>query len=599
MAVLCSIRVVFSALFTLHTTFADAERTFARWESMRPSSDQQQQRQQRTAFLPQTDSFQGLRSALDSALGVGHGVQDWHMQEILAELTPTWKSLPQDSFGRVNRRSLNYVAHRYFEQRYSLSIIGLQPTSLNSSQQEAQLLADFAPKYVRSMQEGEASLEGFSIEEAVAMVVLLEHLLADSSRDLLEAVYMRYNIESRPKSGPKSGHSLEELRPMLRHYLLRWLLQEDAEALKQARRDPSYASNSFEDWATMAGLLPGSLEAFAHLSANGVRRAGASTSQSAWNPFHQSFSFEDTQLAASSLTSSFGSFWKTECSAVKEKLLRLDTASSGRVKLSKFHGAALSGDWHFSESKDYLRKLGALDETSSWHGPQVIIPNYLQSASNCIVTAPYYHICCPNECEAHLDALESAVGAPTADPKLLLALVRDLLAENSDDDARLPATMRSQLMAIASAHNGQVPLHGRLFAQWLHYAFPHECPFPHLSGTTEALTPAQFGEQSLATYKEMRMHKASENSTSMNRTTTSSLLDEEWMTMWSHEEELLSERLHLTAPWERNVFQILKLALGAALALCSMLGARKRFSESDVKKALPLGLSPEGKSHFV
>merc|ERR550537_644654 len=28
-----------------------------------------------------------------------------------------------------------------------------------------------------------------------------------------------------------------------------------------------------------------------------------------------------------------------------------------------------------------------------------------------------------------------------------------------------------------------IPLHGRLFAQWLHYAFPHECPYPHMSGT--------------------------------------------------------------------------------------------------------------------
>jgi len=29
-----------------------------------------------------------------------------------------------------------------------------------------------------------------------------------------------------------------------------------------------------------------------------------------------------------------------------------------------------------------------------------------------------------------------------------------------------------------------VPLHGRLFAQWLHHAYPRECPYPHVAGTT-------------------------------------------------------------------------------------------------------------------
>merc|ERR550537_1532339 len=28
-----------------------------------------------------------------------------------------------------------------------------------------------------------------------------------------------------------------------------------------------------------------------------------------------------------------------------------------------------------------------------------------------------------------------------------------------------------------------IPLHGRLLAQWLHYAFPRECPYPHMPGT--------------------------------------------------------------------------------------------------------------------
>ena len=36
-------------------------------------------------------------------------------------------------------------------------------------------------------------------------------------------------------------------------------------------------------------------------------------------------------------------------------------------------------EWRFGESEEYLRQLGALDETSPWIGKQVMIPNYLQA----------------------------------------------------------------------------------------------------------------------------------------------------------------------------------------------------------------------------
>ena len=41
-------------------------------------------------------------------------------------------------------------------------------------------------------------------------------------------------------------------------------------------------------------------------------------------------------------------------------------------------------------------------------------------------------------------------------------------------DIVLDDFMVSQLQSIAKEHGGQVPIHGRLFAQWLHYVFPRE-----------------------------------------------------------------------------------------------------------------------------
>merc|ERR1719387_360263 len=55
-------------------------------------------------------------------------------------------------------------------------------------------------------------------------------------------------------------------------------------------------------------------------------------------------------------------------------------------------------------------------------------------------------------------------------------------------------SLRSRLEEVAGVNEGKVPLHGRLLAQWLHYVFPRDCPFPHLAGTVNPQTPMKFEE---------------------------------------------------------------------------------------------------------
>merc|ERR1719203_373755 len=49
----------------------------------------------------------------------------------------------------------------------------------------------------------------------------------------------------------------------------------------------------------------------------------------------------------------------------------------------------------------------------------------------------------------------------------------------------LPQWLLRRLDEVAAHHGGRVPLHGRLFAQWMHYAYPRECRYPHVSGATD------------------------------------------------------------------------------------------------------------------
>merc|ERR1719261_920436 len=66
--------------------------------------------------------------------------------------------------------------------------------------------------------------------------------------------------------------------------------------------------------------------------------------------------------------------------------------------------------------------------------------------------------------------------------------------------------LRKQLSRIADKHRGKIPLHGRLFSQWMHYVFPQECPFPNQAGTVALRTPQEFGDNYLADPKDMKAY---------------------------------------------------------------------------------------------
>jgi len=282
---------------------------------------------------------------------------------------------------------------------------------------------------------------------------------------------------------------------------------------------------------------------------------------------------------------------------MKESLVKMDKRGTGRVHISDFYGEALKTEWRFGESEAYLRQLGALDESSRWHGKQVIIPNYLQAASNCIVASPHYNVCCANECEALMGEIEAAIKEPVATPERLLAVVGNLTSpSNEDEPLKLGGTLAGQLRQIAGNHGGQVPLHGRLFAQWLHYVFPRECPFPHMTGTTVALTPLQFDGEYIATKEQMKLHVDAASygkDEAMERKTPPE--EAHWMSQWSHEEELLTDYMgKLRAPWEarHGLLGALGLAVGAAALWFSL--TMKRDSGGSI-----LPTSHGGKVHMV
>jgi len=400
------------------------------------------------------------------------------------------------------------------------------------------------------------------------MVAALEQLLFDSDSIVLEKIYHdRGYAISRPLSG-------KELQTLMKDYMVYWMLGEDQEGAAMLLKDPKLLSESIPHWEAISAMVEGSVTAleFSRLQAP---RPGF-----AHNTFGSQHTFEDALEVAGSIGRNFAFFWEAQCQDIKTSLLAFDSSATGRVRLPDFYNANKEGEWRFGESEEYLRELGALDETSSWRGKQVIVPNYMQAVSNCIVTRPHYLVCCLNECEEVLGQVEAAVGAPVASVDELLRIVSDL-TNGDDEGAKIDAAMHGQLQRIANTHGGKVPLHGRLFAQWLHYAFPRECPFPHRSGTATARTPLQFGDNFAVSQDEVNKQVADDVIKRDLDTagTNTSGDDWQWMSQWSEEEELLgdySRQLH--EPWNRTKLLFAGGAIAALMGVLSWAGGSAKLA---------------------
>merc|ERR1719502_1358564 len=102
-------------------------------------------------------------------------------------------------------------------------------------------------------------------------------------------------------------------------------------------------------------------------------------------------------------------------------------------------------------------------------------------------------ICCLNECEGLMGAIEAEVRAPVVSPSEIVTVVQRLLS-SAEVPRNLTAPLITLLDKVAEQHRGKVPIHGRLFSQWLHYVFPQECPLPQRNADHNPLTASQWME---------------------------------------------------------------------------------------------------------
>jgi len=485
---------------------------------------------------------QDLITAMDEVLGCGGLSTDPdHLIQIENSIRPMWKTMPNVN-GKLDWKSLRYVAHRYFMQESSLLIRGLEPSrSLNDTETGiAEILAQQLPSHADLLFGGKHIAKSYGLEDAVAFLAALERLVFDAETHLLEKVYGQFGLET------EKVLTFRQQKRLLEAYMVHWMLGEDPPAINILLRNRTLLETSFPHWHDLKHFVEGRLRTLEFERAKNVQP------EFGRYLMDRRFTFDDAHKVVGSVTKTFQDFWQSECHTMKTQLVDMDKDGTGRVRLSDFYGTGLEKDWRFGESETYLRELGVLDESSPWKGKQVIIPNYLQAASNCIVSSPHYLVCCRNECEEMLGDIEGAIQHPTATVQELMAIVQNITSPSSptDDPPVLQGALADQLQKVAEAHGGSVPLHGRLFAQWMHYAFPRECPFPHKAGAfaQHTLTPGAFGGGYIASKDQMQEHASA-----LPDETSPENLDDDWMSQWSEEEELFADYSgKMQPPWAKK-----------------------------------------------
>jgi len=444
------------------------------------------------AFLPLVDSraflssdrgvdaasiHQVVQGTLDEVFGSGHGVDSARMAKIKATLEPLFSVLPKNGVGRLDSPFMRYAIQRYFSERHGWIVKGFEPHAdkVNVSEtQAANVLHTQVPGYVEAVLKKTLSDGGFLLQDIVIAVASIERLIFDDGLKSVESAFYLNKLSTTQPLTSKAS-----LTEVLISFFIIEHLDCNASDVSKHNVDKGAINLYYPHW-------PETLKFIEDIAGDDAFQQRAPT-----NPFvERTFSFEDVARITQTISERFGPLSNHECHDMKLKLAEMDVHGTGRVKLADFYRSSKGGAWQFLETSEYLASIGALDSSSDFHGPQVIIANYITGMNNCISSSLYYDICCLNECDGIFQHMEAKIRSPTATAIQITKVIEGgialspLLSSTAPVEPRnLSTQLRSRLGEIADRHGDAIPLHGRLFAQWLHYAFPQECPFPHVTGT--------------------------------------------------------------------------------------------------------------------
>jgi len=117
-----------------------------------------------------------------------------------------------------------------------------------------------------------------------------------------------------------------------------------------------------------------------------------------------------------------------------------------------------------------------------------MVANYIYGPTHCLANGAHFSVCCISTCESLMTHLEKSLQAPSVKPERIIEVVNSSIPFH--EVVLISDTLASKLYGIAERNQGEVPIYGRLFSQWMHFAFPSECPYPQIVTNSSQLAPS-------------------------------------------------------------------------------------------------------------
>jgi len=271
-------------------------------------------------------------------------------------------------------------------------------------------------------------------------VATLEHLLEGDQHERLKQAWAVHSFQSEATDAAGLTSVLEVF---MAHYVYTSTKSQSGYTftLDKGRKEVETIRKIYTGWPQVEEFIRQQLE-------NRLRGA-------------KSFHFGDAVKAADAVLLLFQEVSGSMCHDMMQDFSSFPGGNLGRVSLKDLRR---KGSGLFRESDEYLRELGALDESLPGN-PYIFLPNYMLGPSNCDGTTSFYDLCCPNKCEVHKAHFERVLWETSS-----AASVTEAAEE------RLGSTLPEKQKL-----KDPLALHGRDFAFWLHDVFPKDCPMPRES----------------------------------------------------------------------------------------------------------------------
>jgi len=454
------------------------------------------------------------------------------IQHLERKLQVVYTAVPKNEHGRLSHQVVRYVLHRFFVQQHGWYIRGLEPNGLAQDPAKPALpLKDWLAGHVLERFEERAGPRGVGLGDLAALAAALEDLIQQEASKEMEEVYKTLGFSVAGRLSEKDAD--EAIHAYLMIYLMNRNVTFDSR--EQFEKKFQRFQKKYRGFDAAEAFVQGVEK----------RHAGLHDSEGV--------DFATVARVVADMGEQFGSFNDVECKELKKVLLDMagNSGKVGRIRLHDFYNKSLYSHWKFTERVDFLRTLGTLDESTASQ-PSVIIPNYLSSFPNCLKATTLYAVCCRNECEDLIGHLERQIATPMAPPERVAELVAGLPSDTVAAPRELPEALRARLSQMAEANGGKVHLHGRLFAQWMHHAYPLECPYPHEAGMTSPQTASEWmertGQSSQASDEEIQKIVEEACPADGGQGGSPCAQQEELELHWSDTEELLVAKPSETSP---------------------------------------------------